>query len=77
MERILLVTGGSRGIGAATAVLAAQAGWDVAVNYARDAQAAHRVADAVRAHGRRAVEIPGDVAEEADVLRMFLSLIHI
>jgi NAD(P)-dependent dehydrogenase (short-subunit alcohol dehydrogenase family) len=71
MERILLVTGGSRGIGAATAVLAAQAGWDVAVNYTRDAQAARHVADAVRAHGRRAVEIPADVAVEADVLRMF------
>ncbi|MGI9154301.1 MAG: SDR family NAD(P)-dependent oxidoreductase, partial [Rubrivivax sp.] len=53
--RILLVTGGSRGIGAATAVHAARSGWDVAINYTRDAQAAETVAGAVRALGRRAL----------------------
>ena len=46
--RILLVTGGSRGIGAATAVLAARAGWDVAINYTRDATAAEAVAAVLR-----------------------------
>jgi NAD(P)-dependent dehydrogenase (short-subunit alcohol dehydrogenase family) len=67
----VLVTGGSRGIGAATAKLAAERGWDVAVNYARDAQAAEAVADAVRATGRRAVAVQADVAEESQVLAMF------
>jgi NAD(P)-dependent dehydrogenase (short-subunit alcohol dehydrogenase family) len=67
----VLVTGGSRGIGAATAKLAAERGWDVAVNYARDAQAAEAVADAVRATGRRAVAVHADVAEESQVLAMF------
>lgn len=69
--RILLVTGGSRGIGAATARHAARAGWDVAVNYTRDAAAAEAVACEVRALGRRAVAVQADVADEAQVLAMF------
>ncbi len=72
--RILLVTGGSRGIGAATAVHAARAGWDVAINYTRDAQAAETVAGAVRALGRRALVVQADVAEEAQVLAMFAAV---
>lgn len=71
MNPSLLITGGSRGIGAATAVLAAQRGWDVAINYTRDAAAADAVAAQVRALGRRALVIQADVAEEADVLAMF------
>ncbi len=67
----LLVTGASRGIGAATAVLAAQRGWDIAVNYARDAVAAEKVASQVRALGRRAMLVQADVADEAAVMRMF------
>ena len=74
MNPILLVTGGSRGIGAATAVLAAQRGWDVAINYARDANAAHAVADQVRAFGRRALVVQADVAVEAEVLAMFAAV---
>jgi NAD(P)-dependent dehydrogenase (short-subunit alcohol dehydrogenase family) len=69
--RIVLVTGGSRGIGAATALRCAQQGWDVAVNYARDAQAAEAVCVQVRALGRRALAVRADVAVEADVLAMF------
>jgi len=69
--RIVLITGGSRGIGAATAVRAAHAGWDVAINYTRDEAAAQRVAQAVRDAGRRALVVQADVAEEADVLRLF------
>jgi NAD(P)-dependent dehydrogenase (short-subunit alcohol dehydrogenase family) len=72
--RILLVTGGSRGIGAATAVRAARAGWDVAINYTRDATAAKAVAAEVRALGRRAMVVQADVAEEAQVLAMFAAV---
>lgn len=71
---ILLVTGGSRGIGAAVCVLAARRGWDVAINYARDASAAERVAEAVRAAGRRALTVQADVAEESEVLAMFAAV---
>jgi NAD(P)-dependent dehydrogenase (short-subunit alcohol dehydrogenase family) len=68
---VLLVTGASRGIGAATARLAAARGWDVAVNYTRDAAAAEAVAADVRAAGRRALVVQADVADEAQVLAMF------
>ena len=69
--RFLLVTGGSRGIGAAVARQAAAAGWHVAVNYTRDAQAAEAVAADVRAAGRRAFTVAADVADEAQVEAMF------
>ncbi len=71
---IVLITGASRGIGAATALLCAQRGCDVAVNYARDAQAAADVAAQVRALGRRAVAIAAEVSQEADVLRLFAAV---
>jgi NAD(P)-dependent dehydrogenase (short-subunit alcohol dehydrogenase family) len=71
MNRVLLVTGGSRGIGAAVALLAAKHGFDVAVNYHQDERAASGVVDAVRSSGVRALAIKGDVAVEADVVRMF------
>ena len=74
MNPILLVTGGSRGIGAATARLAAARGWDVAINYTRDAAAAEAVAQDVRAQGRRAVTLQADVADEAQVHAMFATL---
>ena len=74
MQRSLLITGASRGIGAATAVLAAQRGWDVAVNYTRDAQAATAVAARVRDCGRRALVVQADVSDEAQVLAMFAAV---
>ena len=74
MTKTLLITGGSRGIGAAAAVLAAQRGWDIAINYTRDAAAADRVADQVRSLGRRALVIQADVADEAQVLAMFTAV---
>jgi NAD(P)-dependent dehydrogenase (short-subunit alcohol dehydrogenase family) len=74
MSRCLLVTGASRGIGAATAVLAAQRGWDVAVNCVRDLAAAEAVAAQVRAAGRRALVVPADVSDEAQVLAMFAAV---
>jgi NAD(P)-dependent dehydrogenase (short-subunit alcohol dehydrogenase family) len=69
--KTVLVTGGSRGIGRATALLAAERGWDVAVNYTRDADAAQEVVAGVHAHGRRAIAVQADVADEAQVLAMF------
>ena len=72
--RILLVTGASRGIGAAAARAAARAGWDVAVNYTRDAAAAQAVAGDVRALGRRALVVQADVGDEAQVLAMFAAV---
>lgn len=67
----MLITGGSRGIGAATARLAAARGYDVCVNFRRDRHAADSVVADVRAAGRRAVAVPADVAVEADVVRLF------
>jgi NAD(P)-dependent dehydrogenase (short-subunit alcohol dehydrogenase family) len=68
---IALVTGASRGIGAAAARLLAERGWDIAVNYARDAAAAEQVAADVRGLGRRALVVRADVADEAAVAAMF------
>jgi NAD(P)-dependent dehydrogenase (short-subunit alcohol dehydrogenase family) len=71
---LVLITGASRGIGAATAQLAAAQGWDVAINYARDEAAAESVADAVRAAGRRALTLCANVADEGQVRAMFAML---
>ncbi|MCP5270539.1 MAG: SDR family oxidoreductase [Burkholderiaceae bacterium] len=73
-DRLLLVTGGSRGIGAAVARQAAAAGWHVAVNYTRDAAAAVAVCADVRAAGRQAWAVQADVADEAQVAAMFARL---
>jgi NAD(P)-dependent dehydrogenase (short-subunit alcohol dehydrogenase family) len=71
---ILLVTGASRGIGAAIARLAGTRGYDVAVNYLRDKKAADTVVQAVCGAGRRAVAIQGDMARESDIDRMFATI---
>jgi NAD(P)-dependent dehydrogenase (short-subunit alcohol dehydrogenase family) len=71
MDKVLLVTGGSRGIGAATAWLAAQQGWAVAVNYTANSLAADEVVRRIRAIGGTAITVEADVADEAQVLRMF------
>ena len=71
MDEVLLVTGGSRGIGAATAVLAARKGYAVAVNYAQNEQAAQDVVRTIREAGGQAMAIRADVADEAQVLEMF------
>ena len=65
MSKVLLITGAGRGIGAATARLAAARGYDVAVNYLRDEKAAGDVVNAVKAAGQRAVAIQGDMAHRA------------
>jgi len=68
---VLLIAGGSRGIGAATAKLAAARGYDVAINYVKNAQAAADVADAVEKAGGQALALQGDMAKEEDVIRVF------
>lgn len=67
----LLVTGGSRGIGAAVARIAAGRGWRVAVNYAENAAAAEALVREIRDASGEAIAIRGDVGVEADVVRMF------
>ncbi len=68
---VMLVTGGGRGIGAATAHLAAARGYAVCVNYAHSREAAVKVVREIEANGRRAVAVAADVAIEADVVRLF------
>ncbi len=69
--RVLLVTGGGRGIGAATARLAARQGWAVAVNYTANSLAADEVVRAIRAEGGTAMSVQADVAQEDQVMAMF------
>lgn len=68
MSEVMIVTGGGRGIGAATARLAAARGYAVCINYRRDREAAERLAKEI---GGGAIAVAGDVAEESDVLRLF------
>jgi NAD(P)-dependent dehydrogenase (short-subunit alcohol dehydrogenase family) len=70
-NKVLLITGAGRGIGASTARLAAARGYDVAINYKTDEKAAADVAAAVKAQGRQSVAIKADMAKEADIERMF------
>jgi NAD(P)-dependent dehydrogenase (short-subunit alcohol dehydrogenase family) len=68
---VAIVTGGSRGIGRATALKLASAGYRVVVNYTANAKAAAAVVDAIRAEGGQAEAVKADVASEADVLALF------
>ncbi len=70
-QPIMLVTGGSRGIGAATALIAAARGWRVALSYQSNAAAADDVVQKIRAAGGTAIAVQADVGIEADVLRLF------
>ena len=70
-DKVLLVTGGSRGIGAAAARLAAASGWAVAVNYTANSLAADEVVRAIRAAGGQAMAVQADVADEDQVLKMY------
>ncbi|CAD5106738.1 SDR family oxidoreductase [Zestomonas carbonaria] len=71
MSRTLLITGASRGIGRATALLAAARGWAVGVNYRNDQAAADAVVAEIAQAGGSAITLQGDVSIEADVLRIF------
>lgn len=71
MRKVLLITGASRGIGRATALLAAQQGYDVGVNYRTRRDEADAVVQDITAAGGRAVAIPADLSREDEILRMF------
>ncbi len=73
-RRFVLVTGASRGIGAATAVACARAGWDVGINYRSDAAAARHVATTCEAAGARTLLLQADVAHEPQVMSMFTAI---
>ena len=71
MDRVAIITGAGRGIGAATALLAASRGYAVCVNYLKNEAAARKVVDAIAAAGGRAIAMKGDVSQEADVVKLF------
>jgi NAD(P)-dependent dehydrogenase (short-subunit alcohol dehydrogenase family) len=71
LPKALLITGASRGIGRATALLASQRGWSVGVNYREDVDAAERVVHTIAKGGGRAVPLKGDVSNEAEAVAMF------
>lgn len=68
MSQVIVATGGSRGIGAATARLAAERGYDVCINYKSDTAAADAVVAAIAAAGQSAISVQGDVASDQDVV---------
>lgn len=71
MAGIVMVTGGGRGIGAETSLKAAQAGWDICLNYRDNSARAEEIVEKVEKLGRRAIAIRADVAREEDVVALF------
>ena len=71
MDKVLLITGGSRGIGASTARLAAADGYDICISYRQNRTAAEDVVRSIEQQGRKAITIAADVASEPDILRLF------
>jgi NAD(P)-dependent dehydrogenase (short-subunit alcohol dehydrogenase family) len=71
VDKVIIVTGGSRGIGAATARLAAERGYAVCVNYRKNRAAADAIVSEIQAAGAKALAVGADVASEADVVRLF------
>ena len=71
MDKVILITGGSRGIGAATAILAAQQGYRICINYLTDAAAAHEVLAQVHALGAQAIAVRADVSNEEEIIGLF------
>src|SRR6266571_4599561 len=71
MDKVMIVTGGGRGIGAATARLAAKRGFAVCINYLRDRASAENLKHEIEQNGGKAIAVQGDVAAEADILNLF------
>ena len=71
MNKVLLVTGASRGIGAATAILAAKRGYAVCINFRQNAGAAEKVVGEIEFAGGKAIAVSANVSEESEVLRLF------
>lgn len=74
MRKVLLITGGGRGIGAATALAAAHHGWEVAVNYLGNHARAEAVVDEIENMGGKAIAYPADIADERAVAEMFAAI---
>jgi NAD(P)-dependent dehydrogenase (short-subunit alcohol dehydrogenase family) len=73
-QKIALITGASRGIGAASALAAARLGFNIALNYANNQRAAQEVAEQVRALGRKVVVLQADIGNQTEVLQLFKSV---
>ena len=73
-NKVMLITGASRGIGAATARLAAQRGYTVVINYRQQARIAEALVEEIRQHGGQAIALQADVADEDDVSRLFSAI---
>lgn len=71
MLKVALITGGSRGIGAATAIKLAEEGYSLCINYRSDGAAAMRVVEKIQNMGQKAVAIKADISQEHDVIRLF------
>lgn len=71
MDKVIVITGGSRGIGKATAIKAAEKGYAVCVNYKSNKEAADEVVNAINNSGGKAIAVKADIAVEEDVIRLF------
>jgi len=74
LSKTLLITGGGRGIGAATALVAARTGWDIAINYLEKSARAEALVDEIENIGSKAIAYPADVANEAAVVAPFAAI---
>ncbi|MEO5934773.1 MAG: SDR family oxidoreductase [Duganella sp.] len=74
MKQVMVVTGSSRGIGAATALMASRRGYAVCINYVGNEQAADRLREQIAGEGGEAIVVQGDMSVEADVLRLFAAV---
>ena len=71
MSKIALITGGSRGIGAATALYLAEKGYNICINYKSNSDAAAQVLAKVKRYGVKGISVKADVSDETDVVRLF------
>jgi len=71
MNKVIVITGSSRGIGAATALQAAKQGYDVCINYRSDKASAEKIMSTIISMGRKAIAIQADVSQEVEVVRLF------